>query len=44
MGACSIHDVTVLLRTELQIGQFRVRLQDSDVRRIETIAAHPLPE
>jgi hypothetical protein len=46
MGACPIHDVKYLLSVELQIGQFRVRLQDSDfdVRRTETLLAQPLPE
>jgi hypothetical protein len=44
MGSCPIHDAKYLLSTELQIGQFRVRLQDSDVRRTETILAQPLPE
>jgi hypothetical protein len=44
MGACPIHDLKYLLSTELQIGQFRVLLQDSDVRRAETILAQPLPE
>jgi hypothetical protein len=29
--------------TELQIGQFRVLLHDSDVHRTETILAQPLP-
>jgi hypothetical protein len=44
MGACPIHDAKYLLSTKLQIGQFRVLLQDSDVRRTETILAQPLPE
>jgi hypothetical protein len=46
MAACPIPDVKYVLSTELQIGQFRVLLQDSDsdVRRIETILAQPLPE
>jgi hypothetical protein len=44
MGACPIHDVKYLLSTELQIGQFRVLLQDSDLRRTETILAQPLAE
>jgi hypothetical protein len=33
-----------LLSTELQSGQTRVLLQDSDIRRTETILAQPLPE
>jgi hypothetical protein len=33
-----------LLSTELQIGQFRVLLQESDVRRTEAILAQPLAE
>jgi hypothetical protein len=44
MSACLIHDVKYLLSTELQIGQFRVLLEDSDIRRTETILAQPLPE
>jgi hypothetical protein len=41
MGACPIHNVKYLLGAELQIGQLRVLLQDSDfdVRRTETILA-----
>jgi hypothetical protein len=30
MGGCPIHDEKYLLSMELQIGQFRVLLQDSD--------------
>jgi hypothetical protein len=44
MDACPIHDVNSLLSTDLQIRQFPVLLQDSDVGRTETILAQPLPE
>jgi hypothetical protein len=44
MGACPIHDVKYLLGMEFQIGQFRVLLQDSDVRQTRTMLAQPLPE
>jgi hypothetical protein len=44
MRASPVHDVKYLLSMELQIGQFRVLLQDSDVRRTETILAQRLPE
>jgi hypothetical protein len=44
MAASPIHDAKYLLSTELQIGQLRVLLQDSDIRRTETVLAEPLPE
>jgi hypothetical protein len=44
MAACPIHDVKYLLSAERQVGQFRVLLQDSDVRRTDTIWAQVLPE
>jgi hypothetical protein len=44
MGERAIHDVKELLSTELHTGQFRVLLQDSDVRRTETFLAQPHPE
>jgi hypothetical protein len=44
MRARPIHDVKYLLSKELQIGQFRVLLQDSDVRPTEPILAQPFPE
>jgi hypothetical protein len=44
MSACPIHNVKYLLSTELQIGQFHVLLQDSDVRWTGTILAQPFPE
>jgi hypothetical protein len=44
MDAYPIHDLKYLLSTEVQIGQFRVLLQDCDVRRTETLLTQPVPE
>jgi hypothetical protein len=44
MDACPIHDGAYLLSTELQIGQFRVLLYDSDVRGSTIILAQSLLE